>query len=317
MKKTLIATAVSAALMAPVAAQAEADVSLYGRIHHGIWLNSTDGSDSATDFASGGSRFGIKASSDLGNGMTASAHYEFGTNSDSSEDDSGVAATRIGTVGVSGGFGSITLGNQWGAYYNNVPYLDPTFESIGVLYWQKRSGLGSKYRTAKTIKYSNSFGPVSLELDARPVDSDPSNQYRDGFAVGATFAVNDAISISGAIDDGNDERLTALQGKVSLGNYSLAIVRHSRNPDGNGVEPSVTQFWGGGSWGDTSFQVGLGNADMDSGDATPGNDPSGITVGVYRNMGGGLTLMYEGGKLDNDGDGADVTDHWLGVKYDF
>ena len=75
MNKTLIAAAVSTALMAPVAAQA--DVTLYGRIHNGIAFVDTDGADSTTDLNSGGSRFGIKASSDLGNGLTASAHYEF------------------------------------------------------------------------------------------------------------------------------------------------------------------------------------------------------------------------------------------------
>ena len=85
MNKTLIAAAVSAALMAPVAAQAEEDeksVTLYGRIHQGIQLISSEGGESTTDFIGIGSRFGIKASSDLGNGMTASAHYEFGTTSD-------------------------------------------------------------------------------------------------------------------------------------------------------------------------------------------------------------------------------------------
>ena len=74
MNKTLIAAAVSAALMAPVAAQA--DATIYGRIHNGIAIADSDGPDgSTTDLNNGGSRFGIKASSDLGNGLTASAHY--------------------------------------------------------------------------------------------------------------------------------------------------------------------------------------------------------------------------------------------------
>ena len=75
MNKTLIAAAVSAALMAPVAAQA--DVTLYGRIHQGIKIVNPEMGDSTSDFIGVGSRFGIKASSDLGNGLTASAQYEF------------------------------------------------------------------------------------------------------------------------------------------------------------------------------------------------------------------------------------------------
>ncbi len=120
MNKTLIAAAVSAALMAPVAAQA--DVTVYGRVHQGIKISEVQTSQPVPQLTliSVGSRFGIKASSDLGNGLTASAHYEFTTNSD--KPGTGVGNTRVATVGLSGGFGSIKLGNQWGAYYNQVLY---------------------------------------------------------------------------------------------------------------------------------------------------------------------------------------------------
>ena len=115
MNKTLIAAAVSAALMAPVAAQA--DVTLYGQVHNGIAFLDTDGADSTTDFISvGSSARHSEASPDLGNGLTASAHYEFTTSADKPGD--GVSNTRIATVGISGGFGSINLGNQWSAWYN-------------------------------------------------------------------------------------------------------------------------------------------------------------------------------------------------------
>ena len=185
MNKTLIAAAVSAALMAPVAAQA--DVTVYGRIHQGIKIVNPEMGDSMSDFIGVGSRFGIKASSDLGNGMTASAQYEFGTTSDRnnhgsnavtdaaddslwSADSSGIT-NRIATVGISGAFGSIDLGNQWGAYYNIAGvHMDPTFNIGSSIYY----GIvdTNTYRTANTIKYSNSFGPVSLQLDVRLDDTD-------------------------------------------------------------------------------------------------------------------------------------------------
>ena len=307
MNKTLIAAAVSAALMAPVAAQA--DVTVYGRIHNGIAINDTDGSvGSSTDLNGAGGRFGFKASSDLGNGLTASAQYEFSTSTD--KPGSGVGSTRVATVGLSGGFGSVNLGNQWGAYYNNAAYLDPTYTSPGILYYDHSGPL----RTANTIAYSNSFGAVSIQLDSRVNDSDADN--RDGFAAGATVAVNDMISVSGAIDDSRGVSLTALQGVVSFGDYWLALARHSVNPDGEGADPSLNQIWVGGSMGSTSAMLGLGRGDSDGGDVA-GNDPSGVTLGVYHDMGGGLTLMYEGGTRDNDGAGGDTTDHWLGMMLNF
>ena len=308
MNKTLIAAAVSAALMAPVAAQA--DVTVYGRIHNGIAISDTDGeeSGSTTDLNGAGGRFGFKASSDLGNGLTASARYEFATTTDKAGD--GDHKTRIATVGLSGGFGSINLGNQWGAYYNNVAYLDPTYTSLGILY----STFGGPFRTANTISYSNSFGPVSVQLDSRVNDSDVAN--RDGFAAGATVAVNDMISIGGAIDESNDVTLTALQGVVSFGDYYVALARHSVNPDSGDADPSLNQVWVGGAMGSTSAALGLGRGDWDSGDVA-GNDPSGVTLVVYHDMGGGLTLMYEGGTNDYDGAGGDSTKHWLGMMYNF
>ena len=104
MNKTLIAAAVSAALMAPVAAQA--DVTVYGRVHQGIQIVNPAMGDSTTDFVGIGSRFGIKASSDLGNGLSASARYEFGviSDQDKNKDKVSIDKTRIATVGLSGPF---------------------------------------------------------------------------------------------------------------------------------------------------------------------------------------------------------------------
>ena len=111
MKKTIIATAVSVALGAPVAAQAE--VTVYGFVHNMIDVSSTDGGPSTTDMSTRGSRFGFRASSDMGNGLTASLHQEIGLKTD--QKDTGIN-TRIGTVGVSGGFGSINAGRQWSSF---------------------------------------------------------------------------------------------------------------------------------------------------------------------------------------------------------
>ena len=326
MNKTLIAAAVSAALMAPVAVQAEDDgksVTLYGRIHNGIKFVDTDGADSTTDLNGAGGRFGIKASSDLGNGMTASAHYEFSTSTDApgessvvNEDDEEIGTTgtfgktRVATVGVSGGFGSITLGvHQWNALYSIANTADYTYTSPGVLYYD----IGPS-RTSNTIKYSNSFGPVSLQLDSRVDDSEDGN---DGFAVGVSYAVNDMISFAGAIDDSDSGTLTALQARVNFGNYYVALGQFASDPESGYADPSRTQAWLGGSWGNTSALIGLGSGDNDTGD-TAGNDPSGTTLGVYQSLGGGLTLMYEGGSRDNDGGTkADSTSHWFGMMYNF
>ena len=230
MNKTLIAAAVSAALMAPVAAQAEATV--YGRVHQGIAFVNNDEADSTTDFINVGSRFGIKGSSDLGNGLTASAHYEFTTDSDTK--GVGVSNTRIATVGISGAFGSVNLGNQWSAWYNQLGvHVDPTFYVGG-------SHHIGPFRTPNTISYSNSFGPVSIQADTR-IDS--GGDGGDGNAVGASIAINDNIKIAAAIDDSDARSLTGLAAQVSMGNYWASIAQQSMDPEGDGADPSTVQLW--------------------------------------------------------------------------
>ena len=314
MNKTLIAAAVSAALLAPVAAQAEEDeksVTLYGRVHQGIHINNPEVGDSTTNFIGVSSRFGIKASSELGNGMTASAQYEFATSSDAP--GSGVVKTRVATVGLSGAFGSVNLGNQWGAYYNQVGvHVDPTFWVGGAKYYLSDGPL----RTPNTIKYSNSFGPVSLEVDARLDDS--GAQGGDGHAAAVSIAVNDNITLAAGVDntkDGNSITGAAIQ--VSLGNYWASIAQHSVNPEGDGADPSTTQIWVGGSFGDTAAMLGRGQGNKDAGNEMAGDDPSDVTLGVYHNLGGGFKLLYEGHRVDSDGAGGDKTEHLLGIRLDF
>ncbi len=329
MKKTLIASAVSAALVTPVAVQA-ADVSVYGRVHQGIQLvdPDADSKKSTTDFVGIGSRFGIKASSDLGNGMTASAQYEFATSSDSP--GTGVANTRIAKVGISGSFGSVDLGNQWSAWYNHVGvHVDPTFSVGG-------SHHIGPFRTANTIKYSNSFGPVSLEVDARVDDSaiDPATmkpeEGGDGFAAAGSLALGDNVTLALGIDDSkgapgqkNGETLVGGGVKVSFGNYWASVAHQSKDPEGDGPKPNTTQLWVGGSFGNTSVMIGTGMHDMDGNDNDPGNDPSDITWAVYHDLGGGFHLLYEGiskdfdNKMDANGMSMDEIKHLFGVRLDF
>ena len=194
MNKKLIAAAVSAAVVIPVTASAE--VTVYGRIDNGIQV-ADDGTNSTTDMVTGGSRFGFKASSDLGNGLTASGRYEFGTTTDEKKDAAGLNL-RLGVVSLSGSFGSISLGNQWSSFFNTVgTHIDPTRYHGG-------AGTGIlPYRTANTIKYANSVGPLSLELDLRTDDAGSG----DGAGLGISVAVNDNLTLAAAFDSaGNPDR---------------------------------------------------------------------------------------------------------------
>ncbi len=200
MNKKLIAAAVSAAVVAPVAAYGE--VQVYGRINNAIDLNDlADDGDSQTDVSSVSSRFGIKYNKEMGNGLSAHGRYEFSTNTDN---ERGINDLRIGTVGVSGPFGRVDIGNQWSSYSNTFGTLiSPTYTLGYYLYSSVGGGL---FRTSNTIKYSNSFGPLYVGLDVRLDDdgnetgSDAEKAAGDGIGLGLSLAVSDSITIAAAFD---------------------------------------------------------------------------------------------------------------------
>ena len=200
MKKHLVAAAVSAAVMAPVGAQAE--VTVYGRINNGITFNDPGGTaESTTDVSGFGSRFGFKASSDLGNGLTARGRYEFAANSDKKVDDT---FTRIATVGLAGGFGAIDVGQQGAAFYGTLGY-DQSLWHGGI---DGRPGS----RSSNTIKYSNSVGPLNLTIDYRQNDSQEAGTdvlAGNGGALGISIAVTDNITLALAYDtDDMSDKMT-------------------------------------------------------------------------------------------------------------
>ena len=184
--------------MLPIGAHAEATV--YGRVVNAIDFNDTGkaGEDSTTDVSTVGSRFGLKGSSDIGNGLTARGHFEFGLATDKKANG---LSNRIASVGVAGGFGSIDVGNQWSAFYNSTGVdMDPS--------WTQGGGGDTPFRASNTIKYANAFGPLNLELDMRlngGGDEEGTEALAgDGGGFGVRVAVTDNLTLGFAYD--NEDR---------------------------------------------------------------------------------------------------------------
>jgi predicted porin len=126
MNKKLLAMAVSAAMFAPVAAQA--DVSVYGRVQVEYSVEDSDGvsgSIQAVDDNAGQSRLGFKFSEKLGDGLTAFGKLEFrldaadnssnGTNGNSTA-VSGALGQRDAHVGLKSSWGSLAAGSFHSPY---------------------------------------------------------------------------------------------------------------------------------------------------------------------------------------------------------
>ncbi|MGN6231141.1 MAG: porin [Trinickia sp.] len=128
MKKTLVVAAVSASFA--VAAHAQSSVTLYGVIDAGITYTSNVGGKSNWQQTSGGidqSRFGLKGSEDLGNGLKAIFTLESGFNLNSGRyANNGSEFNRQSFVGLSSNYGTVTLGRQYDAEQDFLAPLSAT-----------------------------------------------------------------------------------------------------------------------------------------------------------------------------------------------
>ena len=126
----------------------------------------------------GYSRFGVKGSSEVSEGLTAIYNFEhgIGTNADLGE------GGRHHYVGLTGGFGKVTIGNTWTASFNNIAAITDNTNFLG--------SSGVTGRTAG-IKYSVSVENISIQADATmnqgggwsqtPV-TDPATKAKDAVA---------------------------------------------------------------------------------------------------------------------------------------
>jgi len=332
MNKKLIAVAVAGTLAAPVVyADGHEGITPYARVNNAIDIKDS-GDGNTVDVSGVSSRFGFKGTGDIGNGLTAFGRYEFSTTTD--KEQVNPTDLRLGFVGLSGGFGSVAIGNQWSSYFNSVGTLiSPTY-SLG--YFLYSSVTGGPFRASNTIKYSNSFGPVSLEADFRLNESGEDNDVAekingDGYGVGATINPTDNISIAlafdkeeensvtdeetGAISLVDDTERSGVAAKFGFGNFGVSIgYQHWERAT---EERDLVQLYLNAAIGEkNTLLLGFGQANVD----VPGSaetEPTSAFLGFYHNMGGGLKLYVEATSVDYD-DGADNFEQALiGMRIDF
>ena len=125
MKKTLIAFAALSAIAG--VAQAQSTVTIYGLLDANLQSLKTNvgggnGIQSLTQTrqdsgALNGSRWGIRVKEDLGGGLAAVGNLESGINLDTgASGQGGVLFGRRANVGLSGGFGTVTIGRNSSSY---------------------------------------------------------------------------------------------------------------------------------------------------------------------------------------------------------
>ena len=262
MKKTLAAVAVLGAFAGSALA---ADVQLYGIVDTGLLyshvdadkadIDATDSFQMKSGMASG-SRFGLKGTEDLGNGLTVGFVLENGFDSDTGA-DSGVFFDRESSLFLEGGFGKVAFGqmgslnsgkSSWakygmisafgtsftdysaqagsfavgaGSWDNMISYQTPTFAGFTVY---AQYGMGNKVDGTNRNQAAGKYGAEN---------ESSSNRY---YALGATYA-NGPMNLYFAVDSINYASATTVGGETKVadvddsltvtlgGNFDFEVVK--------------------------------------------------------------------------------------------
>ena len=278
--------------------------------------------DGHTTMKSNGSRWGVKGSSEVSEGLSAVYLYEENL-------DLGTATlgdgNRLSYVGLSGGFGSITMGQVWSATYNHPGVLTDN----GI--WSGNSGLTTG-RTNNTVSYAAATGPISFQVDMqmdpkgavadRSVDMSQIGMSIDtGFATVALGAKSKATADRTSKEKNGSKKLTSIAFSVPVGGFTVAAGWHqlktkmdaqalvravvaqpgkvdaAAKPATEAVDnkDQQTQFSITGGLGDTGMTFGLNFADVDKAgkDMHPADGSNPWNFHVARSLGGGASVALE------------------------
>lgn len=189
-KTTLIAAAITASLVmgATNANAAEA----YGKLHLSFGQTKVDDPSVPTDatsmqFKSHASRFGVKDSKKLDNGMEVKGQVEFEIDAmgDTTKSSTDLLKARNTFIGLKGGFGEARLGIHDTPYKIATAKLDPFADT----YADYNNIISNDNRGSNVIAYLNEFGPVGVAL-AYSAGADDANAGEENEADITSAMVN-------------------------------------------------------------------------------------------------------------------------------
>ena len=273
-----------------------AEATWYGSFRTGI--DSSSGNTTIADF---GSRFGVRGSNELSDGLSSVYRFEHKLNTSNASLSGG---GRLSYVGLSGGFGTLTMGQIWGASYNNVGALVDNIFNYG--YW-----LGT-YRTGNALSYAMSAGAVSLQVDAVMNDGDKTI---DMALLGTNF---DFGAGKGALSYERDSATkdTKTGAAVSFGFGPITgFLGGARHKIGDAKQETVLWYGLSGSVGDSGISYALHAAKREKfgDDAAEGTR---IGLGLSRSLGTGTSIKFEVQGKDKV-EGQTKASGLLALKVDF
>ncbi|QQX78831.1 porin [Shewanella sp. KX20019] len=197
MKKTLVASALAAVIFVPTASAIEVYKDDKNAVEIGGWIDArVINTQGATEVENGSSRINFGFTRDMGDGwktfakiewgvnLVGNSSIETGSNNTFTSESNDFLSTRLGYVGLAHDtYGSLTIGKQWGAWYDVVynTNLVNTWDgnASGTYTLNKADGaINGTGRGDKTVQYRNAFGDFSFAVQAQ-LKQDSFDLYAD------------------------------------------------------------------------------------------------------------------------------------------
>ena len=325
MNKSLIALAVLAVLAASGAAMAQSSVTLYGRADVGVGSEKVDGV-SSTKMINGGlttSRWGLRGSEDLGGGLKAQFKFEQRLDLSTGEVQS-PSFKGEASLGLSGGFGAMTLG-RFATIYDDVRALgvasnvfDSSFTPAGNGVFKSGGDYASRFNNQ--VRYDlptmgGFYGSLAYAFESENDADDGMTGIKVGYKNGP---LNVALGTQN--QNAKDNDYLALSGNYDFGAASLSAGYNSRKgTDANGDDTELT----------VGVNVPVGAFDISVGYATSKTEIGGATNAKASGLGLGATYkISKRTKLyaalrdieNKDGAGNKTGENrlfGLGIRHDF
>lgn len=299
------------ALFSGLSFNALAEVDIYGKANVTV-QSSDDGEGSFTEIKSNASRFGLKGSEKISDGLEAVYKFEFQvdvSDADSKGDDDNISA-RNQYVGLKGGFGQVVIGRNDTALKQAQGKLDLFNDLEGDL----KNTFKGENRLGNSVSYaSNSYeGFKVLASFIAEDDVDAKNGYSVALTYGDAGLKKSAVYAAIAADsevNGYDVVRATVQGKIE--DFRLGAMYQTQEKVDGSAEADGYLLNAAYLMGSNTFKVQYQTMDFDDSD-----DKSAVSVGVDHKLNKNLKVFgfYSSFDMDNN---VDQDYLGLGMEYKF
>jgi len=299
------------ALLSGLSFNALAEVDIYGKANVTV-QSSDDGEGSFTEIKSNASRFGLKGSEKISDGLEAVYKFEFQvdvSDADSKGDKDNISA-RNQYVGFKGSFGQVVIGRNDTALKQAQGKLDLFNDLEGDI----KNTFKGENRLGNSVSYaSNSYeGFKVLASFIAEDEKDAKNGYSVALTYGDAGLKKSAVYAAVAADsevNGYDVVRATVQGKIE--DFRLGAMYQTQEKVDGSAEADGYLVNAAYLMGSNTFKVQYQTIDFDDSD-----DKSAVSVGVDHKLNKNLKVFgfYSSFDMDNN---VDQDYLGLGMEYKF